>query len=287
MLNEPALQQTISSVRGKVELIRRAEIVRLSEKLNPGWDIVGTHRFDIPDSLARNQGLATDGTNFWYSSTKGLLKAPSVYGRETVSVYLAIPKALKKIGCNHIGDIDYAAGRLYASVEDEPRFKTPVVVAYDAGTLKPLTDYRLSAAPLRDGIPWVAADSESGRAFSSQFFATQINVYDLTTMAPLSPIRLSQEIKKVQGAKVLHGIMYLTSDDGAGRAVYTVDLANGLVRKIIVLDQNVVELEGLALLEKSDGLHLYVLSLSKKRHGTILSSRMTVTDYRARPGAGL
>ena len=281
ILNESLIQDALTSVRGSVEIIHRAELLRPKErKLSDVWEIVGTHRFDIPDSFERNQGLATDGQSFWYSSSHDLMKAPSVYANATTSVFQAIPANLRKIGCNHIGDIDYAGGRLYVSVEDEHKFRVPVVVTYDAETLKPVAEHRLSAEPLRDGLPWVAVDAESGRAFSSQFTAAQINSYDLSTMAALPPILLSRKIAKIQGAKVLHGIMYLTSDDSADRAVYTVNLANGSVHKIIQLSANTVELEGLALLENSDGLHLYVLSLSKKNHHTILSSRMMITDYK-------
>ncbi len=76
---------------------------------------------------ARGQGVTTDGTNWFFSGTHSLEITDENFNTiridpNAIASQLAIPSEFSSIGLNHIGDIDYANGLLYISLDlVEPR----------------------------------------------------------------------------------------------------------------------------------------------------------------------
>jgi hypothetical protein len=233
------------------------------------WQLKECHRFGVIESALRNQGLATDGHGtFWFSSTQGLLRTNSKWGDAKELHVFPIPHELSKFGDNHVGDIDFANGKIYASIEDGPKYLNPYVGIYDAKTLKFEKAFRLPVPTQNDGVPWVAADASTGHVYSSEFARPNIiNVYSMKDMSPLSPIHLNQALPRVQGAKIFNKSMYITADgEGADiKAVYKADLSNGEVSAVAEIPNEIGELEGLAFLETKNGAELYVLGNLRDR----------------------
>jgi hypothetical protein len=236
------------------------------------WSLTSSYRFGLFESLIRSQGLASDGKNhFWYSGTQSLLRATSKTGSCSVLKLFPLPKNLVSLGDDHVGDIDYADGLIYAPAEDgKNNYKNPYVVLYDAKNLTVKTSFRLPVAPQNEGVPWVAVDPIHERAYSALYYnVNSINVYDLKTFAPLGEIALSKTIHNWQGAKVVDGFMYATSDGDPvkfGKHIYKINLATGTVIEVATLPSDVTELEGLAFSTNAQGVEMDVLGVV--RHGT-------------------
>lgn len=237
------------------------------------WSVTVDHTFSIISSLLRNQGLAIDEKgHYWYSSTQGVLRSHSRFGLARRISLFPLPSALRKLGDDHVGDIDYADGKIYLSVEDENVYKNPHIAILNAKTLDPISYYALPLSLQTDGVPWVAVDAKNGHAFSSIFATcTALNVYDMnSSMTPVNQIQLSQPVVRIQGGKVLNGMMYLTADGQGGfgsaqdKAVFKVNLATGTVMKVAVLPDYATELEGLAFSHESNGVMMNVLSIATR-----------------------
>ncbi len=235
------------------------------------WQVDQTYRYGLIESLVRSQGLATDGKNhFWFSGTASLLRAKSKTGKAGLTKLFPLPKALVKLGDDHVGDIDYYDGTIYAPGEDgKNNYKNPYVILYDAQKLTVKSYFRLPVAPQAEGVPWVAVEPAKNRAFSALYYnVNKINVYDLKTFAPAGEIDLSQTIHSWQGAKVHDGFMYATSDGDAntiGKHVFKINLDTGTVIDVATLPSDVTELEGLAFSTNGSAVEMDVLGIV--RHG--------------------
>jgi hypothetical protein len=261
--NEVALQdKTITAKEALNEVIL---LVDGEEWVDTGW-----HRFGIINSLLRSQGLAIDEMGkVWYSSEYSLLRAKSVLGGDEKIHIMPIPKELKKLGDNHIGDIDIAAGKIYAGIEDGPSYKNPYIGVFDSRTLKFEKAFRLPQDQQVEGVPWAAVEPQKNLIYSSEYYhPTAINVYDMTTGNAQTPIQLSREVPSAQGAKVFNGMMYMTSDGSSPdpKAVFKVNLATGTVMLVAVLDTEITELEGLGLSHGVDGLTINALAIGVGKH---------------------
>lgn len=232
------------------------------------WVETSVDNFYLPGGLFRSQGLANTQGDVVFSWQYGLekttlspdyqvlnrnFKYPSVPG---------IPSALLAFGDNHIGDIDYYDGKIYAPIEDGPTYQHPNIAVFDAKTLQPTGE--VYALPLdiqgQQGVPWIAVDGEEGKAYTSQWDPiSTINVFDLNTFQLEKQIALSTTIGRIQGAKVYHGALYATSDN-ADKSVYKIDLRDGTVTELFKMkdlpsygNYTVHEMEGLAFFKRPHG----------------------------------
>ena len=81
----------------------------------------------------------------------------------------AIPEEFVKKGYDHIGDISWHNGLIYAPVEDLQE-EQPLVLLYDAETLEYTgTYFELDNTYLPDGIPWCTVDADNGYLYASPF----------------------------------------------------------------------------------------------------------------------
>jgi len=252
------------------------------------WRLVGTDTFQGADALIRSQGVTTDGQGWIFSWQGGLERTlddftPMAIG--TIPPQLAVAPGYDQasgqntIGDNHIGDIDYYNGQIYAPVEDggqdagvmelnDPEYQHPHIAIYDAATLTYTgTSYALDVGIHAAGVPWVAIDRPRQEVYTAEWDMPhdRLNVFDLQMhfkrfldlhYGSLGPgFRLS----RIQGAKVYGDTMYATRDDH-DKTVFSIDLRTGQVAKLFSLNPTVsAELEGLSVRPMPNGSLLHLL----------------------------
>jgi hypothetical protein len=244
----------------------------------------------IADASAalRSQGVTTDGRGWVFSWQGGLQRTlddftPVAAG--TLPPGLAVSPSLgvngeNHLGDNHIGDIDYHDGLIYAPVEDggqsagpidinHPEYQAPHIALYDARTLAYTgRSYALDPAIHQAGVPWVAVDGPRRQVYTAEWDMPhdRINVLDLgmrlkrfLSLHYPASLGAGFHLSRIQGAKVDGNTLYATRDD-ADKTVFAIDLRTGLVTKLFSLNPGVPsELEGLAVRRTPDGALLHVL----------------------------
>lgn len=227
-----------------------------------------TDTFSYGDAIVRGQGLTTDGTSWFFSGTTGLEKTSATFASTTKNAF-AIPLVLAAQGSDHIGDIDFWGGKIYAPVEDKT-YAAPKVVLYDASSLGAGTVFDIPQNLQTKGVPWIAVDGPRGVAYMAEWDPTpELHVFTLSTMAYQRAIPLSTPTGRVQGGKVYKGQLYLTIDD-ATKQVYKVHLASGTIFQVLALNDPGIELEGLVFLPRADGSLLHTLDVTSARTGVEL-----------------
>jgi hypothetical protein len=229
------------------------------------WNQIGQESWTALVAGKRAQGVATDGTNWYFSWQYGLSKTDMSYN-DIMANNLAIPPLLQTAGSNHIGDIDFWNGTLYAPVEDGSAYEKPYIVLYDnelnAGTTYPLSNILLTA-----GVPWVAVDGPAGLLYVAEWNPTPgIYEYALATVTYQRTIPLYPALGRIQGAKLFEGAMYANSDV-TEKTTVKIDLETGINQPVLVLDTT-GEMEGLAFLSLPDGSVLHTQNVTADRTGT-------------------
>ena len=254
----------------------------------PCWKLVGADVFRGADALVRSQGVTTDGQGWVFSWQGGLERTgddftPAALG--TLPPQLAVAPSLgsngaNRVGDNHIGDVDYYDGLIYAPVEDggeslgpvslnDPEYQAPHIALYDARTLAYTgTSYALDVGIHEAGVPWVAVDAKRRLVYTAEWDMPhdRLNVFDLqmrfkrfVTLRYPASLGKGFHLSRIQGAKVDDQTMYATRDD-ADKTVFAIDLRSGVVRKLFSLKPGgSAELEGLAVRRTPDGALLHVL----------------------------
>ncbi|MDB4937356.1 MAG: Flagellar hook-length control protein FliK [Labilithrix sp.] len=231
------------------------------------WTTGTMDTFSYVDAVVRGQGVATDGTSWFFSGNTGLEKTSGAFVSTTKNL-LAIPLLLAAQGSNHIGDIDIWNGKIYAPVEDKT-YAAPKVVLYDPASLNSGTVYDIPQNLQTKGVPWIAVDGPRGLAYLAEWDPTPaVNVFSLATMTFLRAIPLSTPTGRVQGGKVWKGQLYFSTDD-AQKTVLKVHLASGTIFPLFALNAD-VEMEGLAFFPRPDGSLLHTLDVTTARTGVEL-----------------
>lgn len=253
------------------------------------WKLVGSDTFRLHDTLMRSQGVTTDGRTWFFSWQGGLSRTldnfkPIAVG--TLPPQLAVapsvePDGRNHVGVNHIGDIDYYGGLIYAPVEDggesagpielnNPEYQTPAIALYDARTLAYTgVSYALDKTTHEAGVPWVAVDGRRQQVYTAEWEMRRdrLNVFDLKMnfkrfLQLRYPAALGEgfHLSRIQGAKV-HGHTLYASRDDAEKTVFSIDLRTGVVTKLFSLNPGAGhhELEGIAVRRTPDGALLHVL----------------------------
>ena len=178
-----------------------------------------------PISRLWGQGIAFDGVYWYFSGRQYLCKTYLNYSI-IIENRNPIPEELKKQGYDHIGDIDYFEGIIYAPVEDY-RYKNGTFVLYFAENLTYTGKYIKTS---QSHMPWCAIDPETQLLYSSEFDNVRsLYVYDLKKdFRRLKDLPLSQTLHRVQGGTIHNGLLYLSCDD-FGERIYIVDIKTGKV----------------------------------------------------------
>ncbi len=232
------------------------------------WKEVGTgDTFSPVDSLARGQGVASDGVHWFFSGTVSLQITGLDYSVVKTSAY-AIPLALKYTAkSDHIGDIDTLNGTIYAPLEDGSNgYKNPKIVLYDAGSLSDGKVYDISSARQTAGVPWVAVNGPAKELYLAEWNPTTLlDVYDLASVSyrrslPLVPPP-GVTVGRLQGAKLFEGALYLSTDQ-LDKTLFKMNLETGTVLPLFDLP-GAKEAEGLAFLARPDGSLMHTLNLAQ------------------------
>lgn len=223
----------------------------------------------------RGQGVTTDGKNWYFSGTHALEITdgkfnPTLRNGSAIDPALANPSPEAPKGLNHIGDIDYADGYLYISLDTSTRdpvtgeqYNTPVFAIYNASDLT-YTGKSFALTPphgTHDVASWVAVDAKNGLGYGMAYEnSTEIAVYNLSDWSFKEYIPLSRTIDQAQGGKILDGWMYFSTEN-ATKSLYRANLTTGEVEEIGHLDTpGDQEVEGLSVGWTKDGWSLYVLN---------------------------
>ena len=233
----------------------------------------------------RSQGVTTDGSSWFFSWQGGLSHTLDDF--TPIGVNTLPPDLLLGNDSNpanghgeHIGDIDYYNGLIYAPVEDgnqsegpvdvnDPEYQSPHVALYDARTLLYTgTSYSLPVSISEAGVPWVGIDRKRGEVYTAEWEMPhdRLNVWTpqmrFKRFLPLvypPALGAGFHLSRIQGAKVLGHTMYASRDD-ADKTVFTIDLRTGVVTKLFSLKPGVQsELEGLSIRRTPDGALLHLL----------------------------
>jgi hypothetical protein len=230
------------------------------------WRLTGADTFRAHDALLRSQGVTTDGQSWFFSWQGGLQRTLDDY---TPVAANTLPPELAVAGDNHIGDVDYYNGLIYAPLEDGDAYQAPHIALYDARTLLYTgVSYPLDVAIHEAGVPWVAVDRRRAQVYTAEWDMPhdRLNVFDpQMRFKRFLPLRYPASfgpgfhLSRIQGAKVDGHTMYATRDD-ADKTVFAIDLRSGEVTKLFSLKPGVsAELEGLAVRRTPDGALLHVL----------------------------
>ncbi len=236
------------------------------------WHELSKQTFWLTDALERGQGVTSDGSSWIFNSTYGLLKT-SLDGKTVIKRnVLAIPAAISQQGGDHIGDISYYNGLIYAPIEDGDSYSHPYIALYNANTLEYTgISYELPLSLHPGGVPWVAVDAARGQVYTAQWSqAPVLNVFRLSDMTLLKTVTLSQPVDRIQGAEVYNGYLYASSDNSS-KTVYRIDPDTGEVTA--ALDRSNlgsgVEAQGIAVLPTSNGAILHILEVASNRISVI------------------
>lgn len=264
----------------------------------PAWHLVSADTFQGADALVRSQGATTDGTDWYFSWQGGLQRTTDVNGTyvpEAVGTWApqqavapsGDPTGVNHFGNNHIGDIDYGNGTIYAPFEDggegnlnNPEYQTPYIETYDAQTLANTGAFPLDLDYHAAGVPWVAVGATHLYTAEWDMPNDRINIYNLpldpaTSADPPQILKLHYppslgpdfHLSRIQGAKVFGDVMYATRDrqapgdsDDQDKSVWAINLKTGDVTELFTIKPGVpAELEGLAVRPMPDGSLLHVL----------------------------
>ncbi|HTU72229.1 MAG TPA: hypothetical protein VMG38_01805 [Trebonia sp.] len=243
------------------------------------WQLIGKDVFTGDAEGSRSQGVTTDGTHWYFSSSNGLEITDMQYNTiltasPAIPPGLANPSPLAFKGLNHIGDMDYADGNLYIALDSSAsdpgspheyqyEYDTPVFAIYTADDLTFTGEAAALNPPNRehDIASWVAVDARRRLAYGMAYVnATQIAVYNLPDFTFNRYIPISQPINEAQGAKVHDGWMYFSCDDATQR-ILRASLTTGEVQLLFNLTVPYPqEVEGLSFLETAEGLTLNILN---------------------------
>jgi len=239
------------------------------------WIMVEKFTFTDDPITYRGQGVTTDGKNWYFSGTNALDKADGNFTTITrdnsaIDPALANPFAGAPRGLNHIGDIDYADGYLYISLDTSTRdpitgekYNTPVFAIYNASDMTYTGKYFALTPPhgKHDVASWVAVDAKKGLLYGMAYDnSTEIAVYNLSDGSFKQYIPLSRTIDQAQGGKILDGWMYFSTESDT-KSLYRANLTTGEVEEIGQLDTpGDQEVEGLSFGWTKDGWSLYVIN---------------------------
>lgn len=272
------------------------------------WTLVDEQQFFLqrPENsftgLYRSQGLATDGRRWFFSWQYGLEiandKFQSVKRNSSFSLPFnlspGIPASLLAQGLDHIGDIDYDDGVIYASLDTTKGYTNGHVALYNASDLSFTgVAYALTGAPSnpkKDIASWVAVDRMRHRGYGKEWQSgNTINVYSLPDWKWTGVITMDTALDRIQGAKV-HGNWLYMSSDNSTQSVYRANLRTGRVEELFQLPKpdGDREVEGIAIREGFGGsFDLYVeMIVDPDRSGQDLTNKnLHVSLYHYHRGA--
>jgi hypothetical protein len=223
---------------------------------------------NFPLAWVRSQGVATDGKDFYFSYQYGFDETDLSYNTvQQVGGPLSPPwpAANTALGDNHMGDVDYWDGGIYAGLEDGPKYLHPYIIHYDMN-LKPVESFALPVTLMTAGVPWVAVDGANSRLLIGNWDPTPALFFmDLATANPIGTLPLSQTLGHIQGGKVFEGAFYAQVDRDL-KYIDKIDLETGTVITLWTYNFS-YEIEGGCFLPMPDGSFFHALTVDSTKTG--------------------
>ncbi len=252
------------------------------------WQQVGLDTFTGTDAVYRTQGVATDGTDFYFTWQLGFEKTDLAY--DTLEKNLdAIPVVISAADYDdHIGDVDCWNGSIYAGLEDDGTgestpYTHPRIAQYDAD-LNYVQSWPLSDTLMNQGVPWVAVDGPNSHLIIANWSPTPaLYILDLSTTNYLYSIPLSQQLVDIQGAKLFEGSLYTSAFDGP-MTIAKVDMQTGVVIVLWRMTDPGYDLpsgaeeEGCVFLAMADGSQFHTLNNDKDDLAVQLRHHQRIRD---------
>jgi len=234
---------------------------------------VSSQSFGLLAGIQRYQGLTTDGEAWYFSWNLGLLKTDMGHKTRKRN-FVAIPLKYLVKGSNHIGGISYWDGKLYIPLEDGPGYKRPLVLVYDAQTLRFTgAAYALPPELHLGGVSWVAADGPRGLAYTTEWNDAEVlNIFSLEDFSLVGTLPLSRAIDRSQDAEMYEGMLYCGLDNGGEKSVVAIDPETGEVTPLF--DRSLggkIEAEGLTVLPTEDGARIHCTEIGSSRVNVMFS----------------
>lgn len=219
------------------------------------------------------QGLARVDDGWVFSGTRWLAHTDEALHQTSINQHAITPEWASR-GYDHVGDIDVTDGVLYAPFEQPDYAKGRQAMAtYDPKTLKFVSAVEVE----QHHNSFVTVDPATMIAYSMDEFGGQALLrYDVSKeWAPLTPLKMSRLVDKVQGGDIADGAAWLSTDDET-KGLYRVDLATGRVDSLGSLGDPKGEGEGIDATSLPSGL-LHALIVAP----TLIS--ISLHEYRVGP----
>jgi hypothetical protein len=223
------------------------------------------------------QGLCNDGTNTYIELTGQIIRRDQFYKNGTNYIYNQFgtnyinnsspASGLTGFSKVHLGDPDYYQGCIYSPMEagvGAPQGSVNIDIAI---FLAPdLTrSAAISISNYQSEVSAVCIDpvlSNSVALFATSYVSVSTNdgiyeysVNDLTNLAFVEALPLTQNIPYLQGIICVGGMLYAMSDNGAAGEVYQINPTNG-----VVVDLAQVNIAGEKEWEGLDYFHGYLVA---------------------------
>jgi hypothetical protein len=223
-IQEPRPGQPIPAFRSDFQTApssMRAAITSMAHPRVSEWSKANEGVFENEDWTEECQGVTSDG-KFWYisSNNNGHWWFPG--GRKQRIYRFDRNMALMDqfdtyvAGSNHLGDIDYYQGRIYAALEEPIQVLMVSTSDFSTWSRASLRGPTGGSAP-QDHMSWCAINPWNGYLYSSQFDGVaEVFAYDPAhefTQVPAASIRLEIATDAVQGGCFSNnGHLYLSSN---------------------------------------------------------------------------
>ncbi len=238
-----------------------------SNETDETWKMVGEEKFSFFDSVLRGQGIVSDNIgNIYFSSNHSLIKT-NIKRLDKADMSNVFPfKDLKKLGINHIGDIDLIGNKIIAPMEDGGTYKNPVISFFDASHLSFIGYVNLPLDIQPDGVPWTCAIPEKNIIISSRYNnVSEFNVYNLDSVNlknhsidSMENIKLPGIINGIQGVKFYNDAFYIASNRKSdnGFPILKFNLHTNKINQVAFLPEEVTEIEGLTFIkDENNAVH--------------------------------
>lgn len=164
--------------------------------------------------VAGRQGIAVDSNHYYVSGSKELYKY-SKKGKLIATNKTPFDKLSLK--ANHLGDIDYYDGKLFAGVEyfDDGNATNIQIVIYDAETLKFEKFFKWESTSGQKEVCAITVDAKNKIVWMADWiYGAYLYKYDRTSGKYLGKLHIYPVPEKQQGIKIWNDKIFITADDG-------------------------------------------------------------------------
>ena len=160
------------------------------------------------------QGVAVDSNYYYVSGSKALYKY-SKDGKLLMTNNAPFDKLTLK--ANHLGDIDYYEGEIFAGAEyfNDGSASNIQIVIYDAETLKFKRFFEWEPESGQKEVCGITVDTKNKTVWMADWInGAYLYKYDLISGKYLGKLHIYPVPEKQQGIKVIEDRIFITADDG-------------------------------------------------------------------------